>query len=187
MNQDNNNKRPRAENDRHSGNRNENRRTDENDDSNDEFPGYPHYPAKEDIMNPSNDIERVQVDVENLTPTGKYVNPKSQQESNTMSNQPASDTTGSLDDASAEEEELTLTPGTEADVTRDDLLALGGPRFSDNDLQSNARSARVSGDDLDIPGAELDNQNEEIGEEDEENNYYSLGGERHEDLEEDKT
>lgn len=41
------------------------------------------------------------------------------------------------------------------------------------------------GDDLDIPGAELDDAEEIVGEEDEENNYYSLGGERHEDLEED--
>jgi hypothetical protein len=38
---------------------------------------------------------------------------------------------------------------------------------------------------LDVPGAELDDDNEMIGEEDEENNYYSLGGDRHEDLEED--
>jgi hypothetical protein len=41
------------------------------------------------------------------------------------------------------------------------------------------------GDDLDIPGAESDNSNEVIGEEDEENNYYSLGGDEHDDLEED--
>lgn len=32
--------------------------------------------------------------------------------------------------------------------------------------------------DLDIPGAELDDDMEDIGEEDEENNYYSLGGEK---------
>jgi hypothetical protein len=37
---------------------------------------------------------------------------------------------------------------------------------------------------LDVPGAELDDKDEEIGEEDEENNYYSLGGEDHQDLEE---
>jgi hypothetical protein len=37
---------------------------------------------------------------------------------------------------------------------------------------------------LDVPGAELDNEDEFIGEEDEENNYYSLGGDNHEDLEE---
>ena len=34
-------------------------------------------------------------------------------------------------------------------------------------------------EDLDIPGSELDDSDEEIGEEDEENNYYSLGGENH--------
>ena len=32
------------------------------------------------------------------------------------------------------------------------------------------------GENLDVPGAELDDLNEVIGEEDEENNYYSLGG-----------
>lgn len=40
--------------------------------------------------------------------------------------------------------------------------------------------------DLDIPGSELDDKNENIGEEDEENNYYSLGGDNHENLEEDQ-
>jgi len=41
--------------------------------------------------------------------------------------------------------------------------------------------------DLDIPGSELDDADELIGEEDEENNYYSLGGDNHEDLEEDRS
>ena len=41
----------------------------------------------------------------------------------------------------------------------------------------------LTGEDLDVPGAELDDANEEIGEEDEENNYYSLGGDNHHDLE----
>jgi len=43
-----------------------------------------------------------------------------------------------------------------------------------------------SGDDLDIPGGELDDAQEAIGNEDEENNYYSLGGDNHNDLEEDQ-
>ena len=34
----------------------------------------------------------------------------------------------------------------------------------------------VSGSDLDIPGSELDDDLENIGSEDEENNFYSLGG-----------
>ena len=48
-------------------------------------------------------------------------------------------------------------------------------------------NAKDPEDDLDIPGAELDDKDEAIGEEDEENNYYSLGGDRHDDLEEDPT
>lgn len=44
----------------------------------------------------------------------------------------------------------------------------------------------LTGEDLDIPGAELDDEQEDIGSEDEENNYYSLGGDNHENLDEDK-
>jgi hypothetical protein len=43
----------------------------------------------------------------------------------------------------------------------------------------------ISGSDLDVPGSELDNELEIIGSEDEENNYYSLGCDDHNDLEED--
>ncbi len=35
--------------------------------------------------------------------------------------------------------------------------------------------SELMGDDLDVPGSELDDMNEEIGSEDEENNYYSTG------------
>jgi hypothetical protein len=150
------------------------------DDQQDEdFPGYPHYPAKEDIMNPSSDMERVEVDVENLTPSGKFIN--------TKDNPAGPPSTEAAAFSAAGEDDLNIVKGTEADVTRDDLLALGGTRFSEDDLQASARTSRISGEDLDIPGAELDNPNEEIGEEDEENNYYSLGGDRHENLEEDPT
>ena len=42
-----------------------------------------------------------------------------------------------------------------------------------------------SGNDLDIPGAELDDEQENIGSEDEENNGYSIGSDNHNNLEED--
>jgi hypothetical protein len=42
-----------------------------------------------------------------------------------------------------------------------------------------------SGRDLDIPGSEFDDDQEDYGNEDEENNYYSLGGDDHNDLDED--
>jgi|SRR6218665_279639 len=47
--------------------------------------------------------------------------------------------------------------------------------------------SRGLGSDLDIPGAELDDADESIGEEDEENNFYSLGGDNHDDMEEENT
>ena len=43
-----------------------------------------------------------------------------------------------------------------------------------------------TGADLDVPGSELDDQQENVGSEDEENNYYSLGGDNHNNLDEDK-
>jgi hypothetical protein len=52
---------------------------------------------------------------------------------------------------------------------------------SENELNNNE-----SGSDLDIPGSELDDEQENAGNEDEENNYYSLGGDDHNDLDEDK-
>lgn len=48
----------------------------------------------------------------------------------------------------------------------DDGAPLNEDSFTDN----------ISASDLDIPGEELDDANEDIGEEDEENNDYSLGG-----------
>jgi hypothetical protein len=57
---------------------------------------------------------------------------------------------------------------------------------SDNPGEKLPRGKETApGDDLDVPGAELDDADEMIGEEDEENNYYSLGGDDHNDLEED--
>jgi hypothetical protein len=49
-----------------------------------------------------------------------------------------------------------------------------------------AKGVPSDDDDLDVPGSELDDASEAIGEEDEENNYYSLGGDGHNDLDEDK-
>src|SRR5205823_5475989 len=133
-------------------------------DNEEEFPGYPHYPASEDIMNPSNRAERVPVDVEKLTPSGGLINqaapkePVSPLEESVF--QPATNTT---------EDEIRIVPGTEADVTKEDLSILNA-----TDGVYAPASATVTGEDLDIPGADLDDVNEDIGEEDEENNYYSL-------------
>lgn len=56
------------------------------------------------------------------------------------------------------------------------------------DPTTNKRSSlvysEVKWNDLDVPGSELDDQQENIGSEDEENNYYSIGGDAHNDLDE---
>ncbi len=61
-------------------------------------------------------------------------------------------------------------------------------KWNDLDAERRGRKTEIhDADDLDIPGAELDDAMEDIGEEDEENNYYSLGGDNHNDLEEDRS
>ena len=57
--------------------------------------------------------------------------------------------------------------------------------IDDTIAEAKIKENPLTGEDLDIPGAELDDANEAIGEEDEENNYYSLGGDEHNDLEAD--
>jgi hypothetical protein len=59
-------------------------------------------------------------------------------------------------------------------------------KFKKEELEGPTKNMELTDNDLDIPGSELDDQQEAIGSEDEENNYYSLGGDNHEDLEENK-
>ena len=90
-----------------------------------EFPGYPLYPASEDIYTAG--IKEDNVDPENV-------------------------------DKSKEPNDKIPTEWNESDY-----------------------SHQSTGDDLDIPGSEYDDEAEDIGLEDEENNYYSLGGDNHSD------
>jgi len=52
-------------------------------------------------------------------------------------------------------------------------------------LNEESFNRNISGSDLDVPGSEDDDLDEETGEEDEENNSYSLGGDNHDDTPED--
>lgn len=90
-----------------------------------EFPGYPLYPASEDIY--SQGIKEDSIDPENVD---KLKEPN--------------------------------------DKTR-------------NEWNESDYNHQGTGDDLDIPGSEYDDEEEDIGLEDEENNYYSLGGDNHSD------
>ncbi len=140
---------------------------------NEDFPGYPHYPAKEDIMDQRTDSHRVDVDVENIPNTNNKTG---------VSQRFAPDTKNPVT-AEKGEDDLGIRSGTEADVTGDDLAILNATN-DEIGVPQNVDTEDINTD-LDIPGSDLDDANEAIGEEDEENNYYSLGGDRHEAQEED--
>lgn len=142
-----------------------------------DFPGYPHYPAREDIMDQRNDVTRENIDVENL-PNSKNVTGVNQRFL-AGNNREKREESGERED-----EDLGIREGTEADVNDDDLAVLNSTDAEIGRPQ-NVSNEDLINTDLDIPGSELDDENEELGEEDEENNYYSLGGDRHESQEED--
>ncbi|WP_433833204.1 hypothetical protein [Flavobacterium anhuiense] len=52
---------------------------------------------------------------------------------------------------------------------------ISGERIINNDNHEWKQNSDKIGNDLDVPGSELDDQQEEVGSEDEENNYYSEG------------
>lgn len=72
------------------------------------------------------------------------------------------------------------------EINPDDLTVGKAPNLKPNEKNEKDFKQDVSGGDLDVPGSELDDKMEAIGDEDEENNYYSLGGDNHTDLEEDR-
>ena len=144
-----------------------------------DFPGYPHYPAREDIMDERTGTKQVNLDVENI-PSGRNATGVSQR---FISGKDKNKEEGEKDQNSTEEEDLDLQMGTDADVDEDDLAILNSTNAEIGTPQNVSNEELNS--DMDIPGSELDDENEMIGEEDEENNYYSLGGDRHEAQEED--
>ena len=148
-----------------------------------DFPGYPHYPAEEDILNPANDKGRVDLDVENLTSSHNI----SANHMKSIEGTPSI----AIDSSEATEDEpddILMVPGTEADVTAEDLIILGSPDEDmdlgeDEELKARGWQPR-SGKDLDMPDDSEAGGDEAAGEEDEENSYYSLGGDEMEKLEE---
>ncbi|MFI5263364.1 MAG: hypothetical protein ACHQM6_02485 [Candidatus Kapaibacterium sp.] len=76
---------------------------------------------------------------------------------------------------SREEKEPNLNPDDNSEITNVEP----GTKWNEEDYDST-----LSGDDLDVPGSETSGQEETPGKEDEENSYYSLGGDDHDDLDE---
>jgi len=76
--------------------------------------------------------------------------------------------------------------GKKANLDPEDMSKIKEPNEKPGKGNEKDFSETETGSDLDVPGAELDDKQENVGSEDEENNYYSLGGDRHDDLDEDK-
>lgn len=141
------------------------------------FSGYPKYPASEDIMNQG---KRVEGNLDGEVHTGQRANMKLSK---------GGFKTNDSEVVAGVEDKLKSTAKNESDVTAEDMEALGPKDLSmdmgdDEQLKHRIRPVDFSAHDLDIPGSELDDEQEEVGSEDEENNSYSLGGDNHEDLEE---
>ncbi|MGC4059150.1 MAG: hypothetical protein QM743_13690 [Chitinophagaceae bacterium] len=141
---------------------------DKQQEKNDQFPGYPHYPASEDITNPANGMEHIP-----LEPKGG-------------SEHKAKNSDDTQDNVSGRERKDLSDAFQNRDYTRPDAErpVLDQTDEDGDPLNEASGSYGRQGADLDVPGNEADESGAE-GAEDEENNYYSLGGDNHEDLEED--
>lgn len=133
-----------------------------------DFPGYPHYPAKDDIMDKRNEFQRENLDVENL-PNSRNVTGVSQRFTNDNSrNQGANANEGqpipggsNAEGLNARPEEigapqnvenddLGIRPGTEADVNEDERQALeDASYYRPTTDEDNLRQARLDNTDFD--------------------------------------
>lgn len=156
------------------------------------------YPAQEDIMNRMN-TRRVGMDVENFSRAigaeNLNVNEPIVTDPNSIEEDPLfrGEDVEDRRDRNAMEHPVAKSVDededepSESDVTEEDLQALGPKDLSmdmgedEQLLKNRVWPVDMAGEDLDVPGSELDDAREEIGSEDEENNSYSLGGDGHED------
>jgi hypothetical protein len=197
------NHRPSASN-REDRKRNDELNKDSQNDKEKKLPGE--YPPKEDIMNRQN-MQRVGLDVENFSrgvgvenynKPGEPVitNPNDIQETPDLSSLDDVERPAAREmerpipkDIDLDDDNINFSEANESDVTEEDLQALGPKDLSldmgedEQVLKNRVWPVDMAASDLDVPGVPDDNngQDEAIGPEDEENDFYSLGGDRHED------
>lgn len=156
-----------------------------------DFPGYPHYDKKEDIMDGRSDSERVNVDVENLP---NFHNATTSHRLNAGMDLGQQGTGTEAD--SGMETDLGIEMGTEADVTAEEKKMLEDDMYYPTQDEDRLRQARLddtdfegeklnedsfgsgqaeSGDDLDMDTTPEETLNDSMGQGDEENQYWSLG------------
>lgn len=165
-----------------------------------DFPGYPHHPASEDILSTTSDFERAEVDVEEFS-RSTWTAARDQAVSQLGVEKRPDLAANDLNDVLPGRYQAAATDGIdpEADVTEEDLALLGDPDLDqdggDDELMDNyaglddtdldgeplnefAGTVSATGDDLDMPDTELDNAGSAMILEDEENDYFSLGGDK---------
>lgn len=170
-------------------------------DGEDRLPG--HYPSNEDIMNRQN-TQRVGLDVDNFSrgvgiENFNKINEPVITDGNAVLQEPDLAIIDELEqppsrdmerpvpkDLNLEDDNIFLVKGNESDVTDEDLQALGPKDLSmdmgdDEQLKNRVWPVDMAGEDLDIPGSPQDTNEANAGSEDEENDFYSLGGDGHED------
>ncbi len=159
--------------------------TEQNDDQN--LPGYPHYEPQEDIMSAASGEKQVDLDVENLSRANTQLAGQ-QMPQKKATNPPAKNDLGLDDDSNVTEDEKNLLEATSISTFSADEENLSRATLDNTDEDGDPlnEGTGYSGNNLDVPGSEDDDDMEDIGEEDEENNYYGVGGERQEPGEESK-
>lgn len=78
-----------------------------------------------------------------------------------------------------ENEDIYWNEKREPDINPDDRSVLKDVDEDIRDPEEIDFSDGFAPEDIDVPGSELDDEEEAIGSEDEENNYYSLGGDNY--------
>jgi len=173
-------------------------------DKNKKLPGE--YPPREDIMNRQN-MQRVGIDVENFSRNIRVENFNKSSEPVISNPDDILDEPNTLPvqeverpvatemekpvpkNLNLDDDNIPFAEGNESDVTEEDLQALGPRDLSldmgedENVLKNRVWPVDMAASDLDVPGVPEDNNelDQAIGPEDEENDFYSLGGDAHED------
>ncbi|MBV6442670.1 MAG: hypothetical protein EPGJADBJ_04391 [Saprospiraceae bacterium] len=170
-----------------------------------DYPGYPHYPPRQDVLDQRSDHEKVGIDVENLS-RSTWTAVRDEAVKHLGEEKARGDITREVtaDEVLPNEEEMdtvavaaVLDP--DAVVTEEDLALLGDrdrdmdglddeemsnykgldtADFEGTPLNENSRNVFAEGLDLDVPVGERDDSGTAVKQEDEENDYFSLGAEK---------
>lgn len=145
---------------------------------NKEFPGYPSHPASEDI---TKNEKQENPDKRNDMDIDEQGDPAVEQRAVGMPKpQNVEDDEDKASDVTKEDIAMLSAADQNRDMDdRDEEEPILDMTDNEGDpLNERAGRYGKAGADLDVPGSEQDDANEDIGEEDEENNYYSLGADK---------